>query len=153
MGRGDYSGALFLFTGAAAFAGTLFNVAFFTAHFGGFSWGHLTALNHMLGVKDVFAYFTESPLFWIAVISLLISHLFSFGYNFLRRREFLQRSSIEQMFMPYKRVVVMHLIVLFGGIFLIRFENPTALLIILVIIKIALDIWAHFKSHKPRIVT
>jgi len=138
-----------ILSGWVGIAGTLFNVAFFTVHFGGFSAGHWMALNQIMGVKNIFLYFTQSPLFWIAVASLIISHLFSFGYNFIRREEYAQRTSNQQMFMPYKRVVVMHLIVLFGGFLLMATNSPGLLLVVLVIIKLIIDAWLHLRSHKP----
>ncbi|NNE57440.1 MAG: hypothetical protein HKN36_04970 [Hellea sp.] len=142
-----------VFEGGISLFGNLFNAAFFSIHFGGFSYGHLTALNHMIGVKNIFAYFTENPLFWIAIGSLMISHIFSFWHNFLRRKEYSRRSSSEQMFKPYGRVVVMHLIIIFGGLLLMQTGSPDLLLIVLVAIKIVIDGWLHLRSHKPIIIS
>ena len=54
----------------------------------------------------------------IALIALIISHGFSLIQNFFVGREFKQVTVEEIMFSPYKRVVVLHVFIIFGGMVL-----------------------------------
>jgi hypothetical protein len=82
----------------------------------------------------------------IFFIATIISHSFSFLYNYIWKKEYHDRSVIEQMMMPYQRVMVLQLTIIFGG-FLSIFL-PDYIIIVFVIVKIYLDIKTHISSHK-----
>jgi len=52
------------------------------------------------------------------------------------------------MGLPYKRMAITHVALILGGFFLIKNGQPLAGLIILVLMKIALDIAFHQKEHR-----
>ena len=49
---------------------------------------------------------------------------------------------------PYKRVVLLHVAIIAGGMPIMMLDSPVPLLFILVLLKIYLDIRLHTKSHK-----
>ncbi|NQV13238.1 MAG: hypothetical protein HQ530_02960 [Parcubacteria group bacterium] len=86
----------------------------------------------------------------LALLSLFISHAFSFGTNFLRQKEYKthqHQTFSDLMYAPYKRIVTMH-IVLFAGSFLaVIFSAPHFFVVVLVILKILVDLLAHLVEH------
>lgn len=141
----------------------VFLIAFFCVHFGGFMAVHgvfilglagLAAQGLKGGAVDVERVVLE-PLLrgWTIPATLLMlfaSHGISFATNFLGRREYLALSDQEVMMVPYRRVVVMHLTLLFGGFVLLATRAPAGLAALLVLLKIAADLGAHVREHSPR---
>jgi len=84
----------------------------------------------------------------LALIALVASHGFSFLQNFLIRGEFRQMSVSEVMFLPYKRIIVLHVFIIFGGMALQTFGVTQIGLIFLAVVKIGADLMAHKIEHK-----
>lgn len=125
--------------------GKLFMSGFFAVHYGGFALGHAVFLNSLFDAGSVFAELRDyGALFWSA-LGLGVSHLISLMIR-LSRREFADKTPNEQMFAPYGRVMIMHVVVLFGGIGLQSFGEPIIALLLLIGIKTVLDIGAHCKE-------
>jgi len=132
-------------------AGKVLFVPFFVVHFGMFTYVHGMLVLALFGPKgtqpfDMLA--TVPPairanhLGW-AVVGLVASHGFSFVWNYLRNGEY-QRASLNALMMqPYGRVVVLHLTVLFGGWIVVTLGSPLLALVLLVVIKTAVDLGAH----------
>ncbi len=55
---------------------------------------------------------------------------------------------MQAMGLPYKRMFITHIALILGGFFLIKNGQPLVGLIILVLMKIALDIVFHQKEHR-----
>ncbi|HUP54991.1 MAG TPA: DUF6498-containing protein [Methylomirabilota bacterium] len=88
---------------------------------------------------------------WSAVawgaLGLAISHGFSFLANFVGRGEYRKVSSAEQMGRAYGRVVVLHLAILFGGFLSLAIGSPVGALLVLVLLKTAIDVALHRREH------
>lgn len=84
----------------------------------------------------------------LAALALTVSHAISFYLNFLGRREYRHVSVMSQMARPYGRVVVLHLTIILGGILVAVLGQPIALLVLLVVLKTALDLLLHLRSHR-----
>ena len=52
------------------------------------------------------------------------------------------------MALPYRRMFITHVALIFGGFFLIETGQPLAGLILLILMKIALDVLFHWREHK-----
>lgn len=129
------------------FLGNLFTAAFFAVHYGTFTWGHGVFLKEMFGAKFLLSGIMEGgPILW-AALSFLISHIFSMIINFYGKKEYLSRSPNEQMFQPYSRVFVMHLVVLFGGFLAQSFGAPIIAVVLLIFLKTGIDLVSHRKEH------
>jgi hypothetical protein len=134
---------------------------FFLVHFGGFMMGHLLFIYTLFiqGVnadgtvatgRDAGLTETLSDVFvpvFPALLALFLSHGISFVTNFLRQREFAGRDPADQMKEPYKRIVVMHLTIIFGGWLILALGMPTWALVLLVGLKTGVDLVAHRREH------
>lgn len=124
----------------------LFICIFFSVHFGIFLFGHRLVLVDIFKAGPEFdSLFTRGWMFW-AALSLLASHLFSTLFNYFSRGEYKGRSPTQQMFAPYGRVVILHIVIIVGGALAMAFGSVWAL-IVLVILKIVTDIGLHNASH------
>ena len=56
----------------------------------------------------------------------------------------------DLMIAPYRRVVVLHVVTVVGGIFAGLLGDPVILLALLVLLKIAVDVAAHISEHQQK---
>jgi hypothetical protein len=87
-----------------------------------------------------------SAILWGA-IGLAISHGVSFVVNYLGRGEYRKVSPTEQAQQPYSRLVLLHLAILFGGVVSLMLGSPLGSVVVLVILKLALDVRLHRREH------
>lgn len=138
-------------------AGKLFIVPFFSFHYGMFTFVHGIFVVGLFGKQfRTGAPFPDAELFlrmiseqhlWWGVIGLVLSHGFSFVYNYVIGGEYRTTSLQALMQQPYGRVVVLHVAILGGGFLVMALGSPVAGLALLVLLKIALDVRAHLKQH------
>jgi len=83
-----------------------------------------------------------------AVIALGASHAYSYFANYLGRGEYREANAGVLMFTPYGRVVVLHVLILVGGILIEVIGSPAAFIALLVVLKTALDLYAHGREHR-----
>ncbi len=126
--------------------------AFFTFHFGMFWFGHGTFVVGIFGedsyeVSQAYQLVVEYGL-QLALIALIISHGFSLIQNFFIGSESKEMRVEQIMFSPYKRVVVLHVFIIFGGMVLQSIGVTQIGLIVLAMIKIFADLMAHKMEHK-----
>ena len=136
----------------------LFHPLFFLLHYGGFMYGHFMVLFGMYSghSEEVGANATPADFYtlvvenlnWVAIAALFISHGWSFVENFMGRSEYERLSPMQAMGLPYKRMVITHVALIFGGFFLIKQGQPLAGLVLLVVLKIALDVTFHRREHR-----
>ena len=119
-----------------------FLIGFFILHFGIFTFGH---------AAFVFSFFgTENPSFQSllpALLPLFISHGVSMFVHFIKNKEYERISFEDLFFQPYKRVIIMHLTIIFGAWVAIAFRLPSLVLVVLIFLKITVDIVFHKKEH------
>lgn len=134
----------------------LFAGPFFVGHFGGFMAVHFLFIQGLIlnaGMKP-----SEEPpalqalaaLFlplWPALLALFLSHGISFVLYFLMRRGYEGQTVTALMTAPYRRVVVMHLAIIFGGFAVMLLKTPLPALLLLIGMKIAADLHAHRREH------
>ena len=133
-------------------------VPFFCIHYGIFTLGHGVFVFALFGAgqfapqdaipnfQQILDFVSRQGLGW-AVLVLVLSHGFSFVWNYIRSGEYRTANAISLMIQPYGRVLVLHLAVLGSGFLIISIGAPTAGLALLVALKIALDVLAHAKEH------
>jgi len=137
---------------------SLQSLPFFIFHYGMFM------VAHLLFIFVVFGQFSE-PItpndhpelwaklrdiigsVWIAIVSLVISHGFSFITNFLGQREYRQVTSRMKVSLPYGRVVILHLTLIASGFLIQAFGAPVIGLLVLIVLKTAVDVIVHMKQH------
>ena len=151
----------------------LFMIPFFCVHFGGFCAVHgffLLAFFKIGFTGDAFAagdpwlgpfiflqllysvvmqlWESRPPGLEWPVLGLVVSHGISFVKNFLFGKEYLSLKINQIMMRPYKRIVLMHVAIIAGGVFVMKLGSPVGLLCVLIFLKIGIDIWLHARSHR-----
>jgi Family of unknown function (DUF6498) len=84
-----------------------------------------------------------------AVIALAVSHGLSFWWNFLRGGEYRRTTAAGLMFAPYRRLIALHLTIIFGALAILVTGAPAAAIAVLVAVKILLDLGLHLAEHRP----
>ena len=136
--------------------GVLFAGPFFVGHFGGFMVVHFLFIYEMFlttGLKpsqEPPALQTLATLFlplWPALLALLVSHGVSFVIHFVQGREYQRQSVSGLMTSPYRRIIVMHLTIIFGGFAAMLLHTALPALLLLIALKLGADIHAHLREH------
>ena len=134
----------------------LFPVPFFIAHYGAFMTVHFLFLYEMFvrgpvsgkpepGAWEVLAGLLVPLL--PALTALFISHGISFAVNFIARREFEGETVSALMGVPYRRIMMMQVTIIFGGWILMALHTPTPALLLLIVLKLATDMYSHSREH------
>ena len=130
-------------------------IPFFILHFGGFMAGHAIFIFGFFR-PDAFSGGSfvsldilreQVLLVWPMLGVLLVSHGYSFFKNYLGNKEYKGTDIGEQMFAPYKRIIIMHVTIIFGGFLTMLFQAPILSLVLLVALKTIADFIAHTKEH------
>ena len=135
--------------------GALVAAPFFVGHFGGFMSGHFLLIYAFFlrgsragwvpgaaaELQSIFA-----PI-WTSIAALFVSHGVSFYTNFIGEREYEGATVSGLMTAPYHRVIVMHLTLIFGGWIIMLMGMPTGALVVLLLLKTAVDLHAHQREH------
>ncbi|MBU8545851.1 MULTISPECIES: DUF6498-containing protein [Roseomonadaceae] len=128
-------------------------MGFFTLHYGIFTFVHGMFVVDFLGppreglIGAVAFLLAPEGLRW-PLLALLASHVFSLVVNFLGQGEWRQANGIGLMVKPYPRIVVLHLVLIFGGSLAAAMGDPVFAVALLVVVKLALDLRAHWAEHK-----
>lgn len=148
-------------------------IIFFIFHYGGFLFGYFLfifgAFPAMLGTINNQIPSNLSILgIIISGVGLFSSHLISYKQNFIGKNEFKKMNIMPTMFAPYKRIVVLHMTIIFGmflsllvimgttkilavlnysNIRLILTVTQSAILGLFIWLKIAVDKKYHLQEH------
>jgi uncharacterized protein DUF6498 len=130
-------------------------IPFFVLHYGIFWFVH----GVFVLTLPLFAGISEQPLrtpmtlsatsILFAVVALAVSHGLSYWWNFLRGGEYRRVTAAGQMFAPYRRLIALHLTIIFGAAAIIFTGAPAAAIAVLVGVKILLDLGLHLTEHRP----
>ena len=83
----------------------------------------------------------------IGAVAMIISHGASFFLNYIGQGEYRRASPLGQMAAPYGRVVVLHLTILVGAFAVALLGAPIVLLVVLIVLKSALDLRLHLAER------
>lgn len=148
----------------------LFLSLFFAAHYGGFTAGHGFFISELFDLKAAVNYgdavlpgvglfellrevlhqfAAVAPPLWLwGFAALVVSHGGSLLVNFFLRGERQQTSPDDLMSAPYKRLAILHVTIIIGGMGIETLGSPLPLLVLLVLLKIAIDLRAHLLEHQ-----
>lgn len=98
--------------------------------------------NSEMGVDNFLSYD-----FIINVILIVLSHAYSYYKNYILKKEYKKISVSVLMFLPYKRVIIQQVTVIFGTFLILMFEASLGYLILLIGLKLFFDIRSHYKTH------
>jgi hypothetical protein len=129
----------------------VFFVGFFCFHYGMFMSVHLMLLLELFG-GGTGTFDTLSPVIVQILpvfLFLVVSHGYSFISNFLEKGEYKHLTVQQLLFQPYGRIVIMHLTILLGGFLSATIGAPLVALVLMVVLKSAVDLAAHRQQHQP----
>jgi hypothetical protein len=90
---------------------------------------------------------TAPPEWIFGFAAVALSHGVSLVVHYFGGREYERYDTRHLMMAPYKRIVVLHLSILFGAFLAAWLASPMPLLVLLVTGKTLLDLRAHLKEH------
>jgi hypothetical protein len=137
----------------------IFGLPFFAVHFGGFTAIHGIFVIAIFGGEqylDLSADFPGPDLLLriirdfqltVPIALFTVSHGISFFNNYLRKGERRLATLPAMVYSPYRRIIVMHLTLLFGGGLMLVKGSPTWGLVVLIGLKIVLDLVAHLRER------
>jgi len=138
----------------AADATKVFLIPFFMFHYGMFTMVHGIFVLALFGpggnVRPSPAHFAAAVSgagVWYGVLAIVASHGFSFLHNYIAGGEFRRAALPQLMMQPYARVVVLHVTILFGGFAAKAIGAPVAALVLLIVLKTAIDLRAHLAER------
>jgi hypothetical protein len=133
--------------------GLLFLSGFFSIHYGLFCFGHYMFLESTYASlpawEDMLAALTQSVLLW-SLLGLTFSHMISLFVNFYGKGEYKTRTPNKQMFMPYPRILILHVVIVFSGLIAVALGESLAILVLLILVKIGFDLAAHLAEHSKK---
>jgi len=121
---------------------------FFTLHYGLFHWGYYSFIveSAIFGTVN----FTD-PGIWLSCALFFANHLYShITYRHKGPKDY--RYVNEQFFTPYRRIIPMHLTIIFGSFFILALEvlgitTTLPVLVLFLLLKMYSDISAHIIKH------
>ncbi len=133
--------------------GALGMAIFFSMHYGIFTLVHGVFVFTLFSPDDGAgpSISTEDAgfgVFAIPLLALIASHTLSYLFNFLWQKEYMVVTANELMIQPYGRVVALHVTILVGGAIVMSLGAPVYALVLLILIKIAIDLGAHVYEHR-----
>jgi hypothetical protein len=128
-------------------------IPFFVMHYGIFWFVHgifvLTLPAFLsLGLREGPGLDLDPGAVLFAAVALAISHGLSYWWNFLRGGEYRRVTPAQLMFAPYRRLIALHLTIIFGAIAVMFTGAPVAAVAILVAVKTILDVGLHLAEHR-----
>jgi len=87
--------------------------------------------------------------FILNILLLAASHLYTFYFIFVKKKQYKTASPALLMFDPYKRIIIQQVTVIFGSLFIMITNAPIFFLIFLILMKIYFDLRVHFKFNDP----
>lgn len=125
----------------------IFSSVFFLLHYGVFTGVHGAFVFSVFeGASPDQIWGGGNGLMW-AVLALILSHGFSLLVNFYGKGEYKTSSVKYQMSAPYGRVVILHLVIIFGGVLVQALGSPLPALVVMIGLKIVVDLAAHNAAH------
>ena len=93
--------------------------------------------------------FLSDPIaLFIVLGGLFISHGVSYRLNYIGRGEYKRTTVARQMAAPYGRLAVLHITIILGGMAIAFTGASVAAVVVLVMLKTALDLGLHLAEHR-----
>jgi len=125
-----------------------FLVGFFGFHYGAFWFVHGVFVLTLFVLPETALVLEALPLVLVGLVALAVQRTYESYDEFYRSGAFREVTPKEQMRVPYKRVVALHVTLVLGGFVVSAGGSPVGALLILVVAKTGYDlgIWAAFGS-------
>jgi hypothetical protein len=138
-------------------AGKLIIIPFFIVHYGMFTFVHGMFILALFGGPQAnlarainvagLVQAVRGAGIGYAILFLFLSHGFSFFHNYIGSGEYRRVNLMQLMAQPYARIVVLHLTTLLGGFAATAAGAPLIAVVVLVLLKTAVDLRAHLAER------
>ncbi len=118
---------------------------FFLSHYGFFWIGHGVFVLVFVAIDGI-APAAPRPVA-VGAVGLALYHVVSYRANYVDGGEYEHTGPVTQMVEPYRRVLVMHVTIVFGGFVIAFLGAPAGVLAVMVLVKTLLDFRGHWKEH------
>lgn len=125
----------------------LFLIPFFLVHAGMFMGGHLVFLLALFVEEPEGGWLRLARDVGLVLPAFVLSHGFSFVANFRRKGESF-KGQTDAMAGFYKRIVVMHLTIIFGAFLTFSLGSPVWALVLLIALKTGIDGGSHLWERR-----
>lgn len=124
----------------------IFTIPFFIFHYGAFHFGYYLFIitSGLFGTLELINNYELH----LTLIGFFIAGFISFLFNF---KSDTNKDIGENMFSPYKRIVPMHLTIIFGVILIAFLPNAfgnKVVIILFLVLKTIVDVISHIKKHE-----
>ncbi|MEF8843426.1 MAG: DUF6498-containing protein [Haloarculaceae archaeon] len=122
---------------------------FFLGHYGGFWAVHGVFVGFLPLFADGAGFVggSELPTLALAAGAAAVSHGVSYRRNYIEDGEWRTVSPGGRLYAPYDRVLVMHVTIVIGAFAVTLLGTPAGALVVMVLVKTALDLRAHLREH------
>lgn len=134
--------------GASFLFGKFFMAGFFLVHYNAFNYGQVSIMFD--SVDNFLKPFLEDP-YYVALIPIVITHLFTLIDEFIIGGKYKQTSPIILVFLPYPRIFLQQFVVIFGMGFLMMLGLPIIVLIFFQILKTIFELVSHLYLEQLKI--
>jgi hypothetical protein len=124
---------------------------FFILHYGFFHWVYFSFIveSGIFGTVNL-----ADPNIWLSCGLFFVNHLYSY-ITYTRHQTKGTLDIIETLVSPYRRIVPMHMTIIFGGILLLilqlaGIQSTLPVLVLFLVIKTGADMAAHIDKHRPK---
>lgn len=114
-------------------------IFFYIIHYGLFTFVHGVFVSVLFGQPIGLG----AVPFLLALASLFVSHGVSYVTNFIGKKEYERLSAPDLFFHPYKRIIILHITILFGGLLVQIVGFPVVAAVLLVFLKTGVDVFVH----------
>lgn len=122
-------------------------VAFFLFHYGGF-WAVHGLFVFLYPVMFPGVTPAAPRVVAVATASLAAYHVVSYRVDYVGRREFERTGPVTLTVEPYRRTLVLHATILLGAVGVAALGSPAGALLVMVLVKTALDLRGHWREHE-----
>jgi hypothetical protein len=117
-------------------------IVFFVVHYGIFTTVHGAFISIVFGPYDIGLISALA-----GVLGLIVSHWVSYVTNYIGAGEYKKVSAPTLFILPYKRIIILHMSIIFGGFLVFLLGVPTIALGCFIFMKTWVDVWLHTREH------
>lgn len=139
----------------AGLGGRLFIMCFFLVHYNAFNFGQITFIIPMIAKGDgsaleiFMSFIWDNEFMHYALLSVFVTHTVSLISDYIIPKVYKTVSPVAIMFLPYPRIFIQQFVAIFGGFVLLALDAPVILLIMLQVLKAAVEIFVDSFLKNP----
>lgn len=141
--------------GRSGLGGRIFIMFFFLVHYNAFNFGQIQFIIPMISKGEgsalsiFFNFIYQNEFMHYALLSVFVTHTVSLISDYILPKVYKTVSPVAIMFLPYPRIFIQQFVAIFGGFVLLALDAPVILLIMLQLLKAAVEIFVDSFLKNP----